>query len=177
MGIFSNDQYSLTLAECYSEEFKWIVPLVVTGKSNFNLIAIWAMDFPSNKKLSYVGQIYLAIKQYSDFIQQRDTIIIGDFNSNKIWDKKPRVGNHSELVELLSEMDIVSAYHNYFGEQQGSESQNTFFQYRKSELGYHIDYCFISKRLIKNLIEFKVHDIEEWKKMSDHIPILIEIKD
>jgi exodeoxyribonuclease-3 len=32
------------------------------------------------------------------------TIIAGDFNSNKIWDKKNRESNHSNVVEYLEKI-------------------------------------------------------------------------
>ena len=57
------------------------------NSKEINLFGIWAMPYKSSRAKSYVGQIWRAIHYYSNCLDD-DSILIGDFNSNAIWDKK-----------------------------------------------------------------------------------------
>ncbi len=104
-----------------------------------------------------------------------NSIIIGDFNSNSIWDQWDRWWNHSDVVNDLSKMNIKSLYHCYFNEEQGKESQPTFFLQRNRAKPYHIDYIFASKEFEKGMTNFEVADIEKWINFSDHLPVVCEL--
>ena len=51
----------------------------------------------------------------------KPALLIGDFNSNTIWDRKCRESNHSNVVKLLEEKGILSTYHLYHKQIQGKE--------------------------------------------------------
>ena len=57
---------------------------------------------------------------------------------------------------------------------QGHESEPTFYMYRSKKKPYHIDYCFYNKENIKNL---DIGKFEDWINLSDHMPIVLDIKD
>lgn len=58
-------------------------------------------------------------------------VVAGDFNSNTIWDyKRPAGQNHSGLVRQLASLGLVSAYHHFFREAHGAESQPTLYLQR-----------------------------------------------
>ena len=99
----------------------------------------------SDRQQSYIGQVYKAVGKYQNFISQADTVILGDLNSNQIFDKKFRIGNHTTVVNLLAEMGLVSAYHDYYREAHGSETRPTFYLYRHQAKPLHLDYIFIPK--------------------------------
>ena len=103
----------------------------------------------------------------------KNTIIIGDFNSNSIWDSNHDKRNHSAVVSQLKEIGLVSAYHIENEEKQGKETQNTFFLYRHPDKSYHIDYAFVDKDRIKS---FEIPKSDIWLKYSDHKPIILELK-
>jgi exodeoxyribonuclease III len=173
LGVFSYTGLHFELHGTYIDSIKYCVPLKVSGHFNFNLIAIWAMGH-KDPALSYIGQVFQALAAYQSFIEGAETILIGDFNSNTIWDRARRVGNHSRVVADLEKAGIVSLYHTYFREDQGSETQPTFYLYRNQEKSYHLDYCFASSPWAHKLKSVSVGPYAEWKHLSDHSPVFIE---
>jgi exodeoxyribonuclease-3 len=171
LGIFSYGKYKFKLHEQYNSDFKTIVPISITeGQFDFTLYAICANN-PQDKTNQYVGQVWKAINYYDNLLGAVDSILIGDFNSNTIWDKKNRIGNHTDVVKFLESKDIHSLYHRHFSEQQGKETQPTFYLYRHEDKPYHIDYCFVSNSLLRSMNGFKIGRYEEWKMYSDHMPL------
>jgi len=135
---------------------------------------IWACK-TDDRDNRYIGQVWKAIHYYDQIISTSRTILIGDFNSNKIWDRKHRHGNHSEVVDKLKEKDINSAYHKYFKEEQGIESNPTFFLQRKENKPYHIDYCFCSADINVRVQNIEIGKYNDWIPHSDHMPMIIDI--
>jgi exonuclease III len=173
LGVFSYSNYKFRLLECHNPNFKNILPISVTGgKIDFILFAIWANN-PEDKDGQYVTQIWKAINYYENLLSENKTILIGDFNSNSIWDKPRREGNHSTVVEKLRLKKIFSTYHNFYKQEQGKEKHPTLFMYRHENKPYHIDYCFASNDFIETLENVEVGSYVDWTKHSDHKPLII----
>jgi exodeoxyribonuclease-3 len=144
IGIFSYSDYKLELLDSFNPEYRYILPFRISGNGqDFTLFAIWAMDNKEFPEARYIGQVWRAINYYKELLNN-STILVGDFNSNKIWDYKDRVGNHTSVVNKLRDYDIHSLYHEHSKENQGKETKPTFYMYRKLDKPYHIDYCFAS---------------------------------
>jgi exodeoxyribonuclease III len=175
IGIFSYSDYSFEFLKSFNPEFKHVIPLKATrlGESFF-LFAIWAMNNKENPDARYIEQVWLAINYYKELLNG-DTILIGDFNSNQIWDYKERVGNHSDVVGFLKERNIYSLYHLQNSVNHGEEKDSTFFMYRKKDRPYHVDYCFVSKQILNNGYNLILGPVDEWIDLSDHLPMVIEI--
>lgn len=103
----------------------------------------------------------------------KDTILIGDFNANKIWDDPDCWWNMSDNNKILNNLGLYSAYHITQMEQLGEEKTSTFYLYRHLDRPYHIDYAYINPQ---NLVSFKILDKDKYLKYSDHIPLLLETK-
>jgi exonuclease III len=175
IGIYSYSDYKIELLPHFNPEFRYILPLRVTGlEQTFTLFAIWAMSNKENYQARYIGQIWLAINHYADLLGG-SVILIGDFNSNKIWDYKDRIGNHSDVVRKLAENNIDSVYHRHFGIEQGKEKHPTFFLQRKQNKPYHIDYCFASAEINDKVKNIEIGSYENWMEYSDHSPLIIDI--
>ena len=126
---------------------------------------------------SYVAQAYNAMCFYDKYFTG-NTVIIGDFNSNAIWDnKKQRRVKHQALVRKLSNDNFSSVYHEMNDEQQGHETQPTLFFHHQKEKAYHIDYAFMHRSMFDNLADFRVGKHEEWGQKSDHMPLFLNLKD
>lgn len=161
LGVFAKENIHIT--ENQWSKFCLRNFLSIKVNDSFDLVAVWACK-------PYIEEYYIYqsinITNYSD-----NTIIIGDFNSNAIWDKKHYTRTHSAVVEQLNTIGICSAYHYQNNEMQGSETQPTFYLYRHFDKGYHIDHCFTAA---KNIQDYRILSNLDWLEKSDHLPIIIE---
>jgi len=174
----------LSFSDCIVEKIereqvgRYVIPIRVRiREEEITLFAVWAMNDKMQPRNRYIGQVWLALQQFEPLLNDR-TILIGDFNSNTIWDfpKRTRIANHSEVVDFLSKRRIQSVYHFLEKQQHGEEVTNTFFLYRKPQRGYHIDFCFASESLIQKTSRFEIGKTEEWLGRSDHMPLVYEFQ-
>ena len=173
LGVFSYSDYRFQLLDCHNPSFKNILPIAVTGgKVDFTLFAVWANN-PEDKDGQYVTQVWKAINYYEDLIKENKTVLIGDFNSNMIWDKPRREGNHSTVVNKLEAKKIFSTYHKYYNQIQGKEEHPTLHLYRHENKPYHLDYCFASNDFIEVLDHVELGTYHDWTMHSDHKPLII----
>ena len=121
-----------------------------------------------------MGQFWKYLQIHKNDLTKGKQLILGDFNSNAIWDKRDRWWNHSDVVNELGQHGLRSLYHQRFLEEQGKESKPTFFLHRNEEKPYHIDYVFVSEEYIDSNIT--IGKKEKWLPQSDHLPIEIEIE-
>ena len=171
--IFSFNDYKFELLPAFNPEFRYILPFRVTGHGQtFTLFAIWAINNKENYEARYIVQIWLAINHYAGLLANT-TILVGDFNSNKIWDYKDRVGTHSDVVRKLADNNIQSIYHRHFDSEQGKEKHPTFFLQRNLNKPYHIDYCFASADIIDKVQNVEIGTYENCIAHSDHSPLII----
>lgn len=172
LGIFAKSGIELKQLN-WSNSFrdhsvKYFLPCMVNEE--FQLLGVWTH---SNKSpnFGYMGQFWKYLQ--SNFELFDNILIVGDFNSNAIWDQWDRWWNHSDVVKILQEKGIESIYHLVNNEEQGKEKIPTFYLQKNLEKPYHIDYFFGSKYFQK-LKDFKVEHHNDWIKLSDHVPLIFE---
>ncbi len=176
LGIFSFNNVKLKLRRNYNPALKFIIPVSVRkAELHFNLFAIWANN-PGDPDGQYVEQTWKAIHHYSKYLK-KNTILAGDFNSNTIWDRKNRAGNHSNVVQKLARKKIVSAYHLFYKQVQGAEQHPTFYLYKHRDKPYHLDYCFVSGDIADRIRTVEIGEFDYWMKYSDHVPVSINFED
>lgn len=173
LGIFSYSQFRFKLMKNHKPELKMIIPVKVTGgNEKFTLFAVWASN-PTDPDGQYVEQVWKALQHYNRQLSKKNTILIGDFNSNTIWDRKSRAGNHSDVVNKLNKKGIVSSYHLHHKQIQGAEEHPTFYLYRHKNKPYHLDYCFVSGNLAGRIQSVEIGEHDHWTKYSDHVPVMV----
>jgi hypothetical protein len=176
IGIYSYADYKLQLLDIFNPDYRYVLPFRISRNGNeFTLFAIWAMDNKEYPDARYIGQVWLAMNHYRSLLNDA-TILLGDFNSNAIWDYKDRVGNHSDVVDMLKGFDIYSLYHEQYASAHGKEVKPTFYMQRNLNKPYHIDYCFASKRIIESGYTITIGNYEHWCDKSDHVPIIIDLR-
>lgn len=173
LGVFAREDYKLE--QLYWEDFELELFLPIRVNDNFQLLAAWT-KYANSPKFQYIGQLWKYLQLHEELIKVQPTLICGDLNSNAQWDVWDRWWNHSDVVNQLQAMNILSLYHELSNEEQGKETLPTFFMNRNHEKNYHIDYLFCHRNLFsKNNSSFKIFDKYEWLNYSDHIPLLFEI--
>jgi endonuclease/exonuclease/phosphatase family metal-dependent hydrolase len=119
-----------------------------------------------------------AMETYRKLVATGPTVVIGDFNSNAIFDHyHPKTLNHSALIRLLDSFGLVSGYHEFFREAHGAESRPTCYLLWKENRPYHIDYCFVPKAWMARVQAVTVGDYESWKQYSDRRPLSVIVTD
>jgi exonuclease III len=177
LGIFSYSDFRFKVLDEHNPSLQMIIPVSVTGgPCDFILFAIWANN-PDDKDGQYIEQVWKGVHYYDALLTGIKTILAGDFNSNTIWDRKRREGNHSNVVKLLEAKGIFSSYHLHYRQAQGMEKHPTLYMYRHKDKPYHIDYCFVSADLVKKIQSVKVGNFKFWTKYSDHVPVIVTFDD
>ncbi|WP_407405272.1 endonuclease/exonuclease/phosphatase family protein [Chryseobacterium sp.] len=173
IAVFTFSNFKIELLDIHNPDFEYVIPLSIkSDAAEYVMLAVWTQK-PTNHDC-YTSQIWNAIHYYTDLLKIENLLIIGDFNSNSIWDKPRRIYNHTNLVNKLIEHKIYSSYHVFFNEVQGRETQPTLYLHRKIDKPYHIDYCFISENLKNKLTKVEIGTYSYWTKLSDHSPLILE---
>ena len=176
LAIFSYGDLKLKALEVHNKDLQMIVPISVTGgEFDFNLFAVWAYN-PTDPDGTYVEQVWKAIHHYDELLSSKLAILAGDFNSNTIWDRKRRAGNHTNVVKYLADKGIHSTYHLQHQQIQGKEQHPTFYLYRHLDKPYHLDYCFVSEAIAERMVSVEVGDHAFWCVYSDHVPLMVTIE-
>lgn len=175
LGVFATPNIridNLDWSNIYNNhDVKYFLPFSINN--SLNIIAVWNHK-NNSPNFGYIGQMwkYLQINKQ----KMMKAMIVGDFNSNSIWDEWDRWWNHSDVIRELREIGIESLYHNMFKEKQGEESLPTFFLYRNIDKAYHIDYIFAPKEIADKVNKFEIGSAEEWLPISDHLPVICEFR-
>lgn len=175
IGVFSKGP-KIEKLEWDANNLKLFLPVRVDEK--FNLVGVWTKaNFRRHSR--YIGQFWHYLQAHKLNVSLSPIVICGDFNSNKIWDYKPRDATHSDVVAALKELNIESLYHLANSENQGEETQPTFYLHKNREKPYHIDYSFLSPTLIPADLPktISISPKEYWLAFSDHMPIEFLVND
>ena len=181
VGYFS-DNYQCKLLPEHNNAFRYVVPYEISGENeHFTIFSIWTKDKDiDNKKIEYTEQVWKAINYdaYKQYLNN-SALLIGDFNSNNYWHKQyiaKKVPSQSDIIKKLSELNIVSVYHEYYKCINGKEEDPTLLWQMSEVQRFHIDYCFAS--LDFNIKNIEIGTINEWRKTkySDHCPLIIELE-
>jgi exonuclease III len=173
LGAFSQPGVSNSSAASswMTTDLKLFTPFVLNEE--FQVLGVWTKA-DGAKVFRYIGQLWKYLQVHRTQLHRDKTILLGDFNSNRIWDKPDRWWNHSDVVEELESIGLQSTYHRQTGEAQGQESTPTFFLQRNVEKAYHIDYGFVSDDLLDQS-NVKIGEQKNWLGVSDHMPVMLKI--
>src|SRR6202795_4132032 len=124
--VLAAPEYSIRRLPVLDDVPKFVIPIGVSGPGiEFTLLAVWAKG---DSMSEYVQCIVTAVEMYRELISSLPCVLMGDFNSSVQFASMCRAdSNHLSLVTLLASLGFVSAYHTFFGEEQGQESRPTLY--------------------------------------------------
>ncbi|WP_339173306.1 endonuclease/exonuclease/phosphatase family protein [Solibacillus sp. FSL R5-0691] len=175
VGVFTfSKDYKLDLL-VEDIKYEWIIPIKVSGKENFTLIAVWTKRMPS---ASYGKVLYNAFIEYENLIKNGPVIIMGDFNLEKrvtsSYSGLGGKGGYNKIIDLFNSFNLTSCYHHINKEEYGMESKYTYYHHQNLEKPFHIDYCLVSKEYIPFIRKFSIGEVSEYLSVSDHSPLIFE---
>ena len=170
LGIFCTESLKISNNNWETNNLKYFISANINDE--FNIIGLWN-HHANSPTFGYIGQFWKYLQINKNLMSK--VLVVGDFNSNKIWDKWDRWWNHSDVVRELEEIEIRSLYHEYFNEEQGEEQCPTFYLQKNILKPYHIDYAFADKKTFDKIRSIEIGQKTEWLQWSDHMPILIDL--
>ncbi len=171
LGVLGFARHDYRIDPAITSDLPWFIPLTIADL-DVRVLAAWSHVKTSTVR--YVRLTHLAMDHYEQFLDAR-SIVIGDLNSNSIWDAKHPGRNHSQLVERLAARGLHSVYHRNRGELHGEESAPTHYLYRHLDRPYHLDYAFAGEMLLRRA-KLEVGGPDEWLRYSDHVPLVLDLK-
>jgi endonuclease/exonuclease/phosphatase family metal-dependent hydrolase len=146
-------------------------PVVVSGPTSFNLLAIWALPRPN-----YVRAMSNALDVYSGFLMSGPSVIVGDFNCFAGWSGSPPTPRHVRLARRLrEELGFVSAYHASPRHRSEHGDVPTHFWLWKESNPYHIDFCFVPASWATAIRSVHVEPFSAQAWRSDHRPVVVDL--
>lgn len=136
----------------------------------FHVAGVWT--FKSAGRGSSYRQAQEGVEKHADWLVQKPSIILGDFNTNACYGDG---GVWQSLWERLEPLGFVSAYHHFFDQPFGAESRPTYFHRGHEAEPWHVDYCFIPAAWKSSLRHVEVGDFASCKGVSDHRPIVVDL--
>ncbi len=174
LGVFTRNGVSIESAT----EIEECQYALAVETDVLDALAVWAMNDKQNPRQRYIGQVWTALQNKPGFVDG-DTIFLGDFNWNIVWDESPKsplCGDFSKTVEELNGYGLQSVYHQITEEEFGEESSPTLFMHKKEERPYHVDYAFLPEPMLESAV-ISVGNYDDWIDESDHMPIIIDVDD
>jgi exonuclease III len=170
IGVFSYTNVTLNAVDGHDPMYAFRRYRAEYRGLPFQVIAVWTSATKS-RKTSY-KQAIEGIRHHACWIQQRPTVILGDFNDNASF----RTTNWPELQELLQPLGLISAYHSHAGEAFGKETRRTYFHRGKEDASAaHLDYCFLPQEWVLKIKRVEVCAYSEWRSLSDHVPLVVDL--
>ena len=180
LGVVAFNGYRIARAEPFHPTLHHLLPVHVTGPETCNLLAVWAQNASGgNTRKHQLGPLRRGLTKYRAFLSDGPTILGGDLNNNKYWDRPGWRMNHMKMVERAQSLGLVSAYHTVTGEADGAETQPTHYWRDRKKDGptYHIDYAFVPANRVHAIHEMRIGTFEDWcgNGLSDHVPVIIDV--
>jgi hypothetical protein len=174
LGIFAKRPWRIRRVPLAVTLPRYVLPVQVTGPASFLLVGVWAMNDGRDR---YVRGMHRAVDLCARLLAAQPCVFLGDLNSNSIWDHEhPATLSHSALVRKLESYGLVSAYHTVHNEAHGAERTATYFEHRRADRPYHLDYCFVPSAWVPGIRSVSIGEHAHWTGWSDHMPLTTELE-
>lgn len=173
VAVFAGNGYRVDPLPSPRELPKWVLPLRVTGRACFTLVAVWTLPIAG----SYSRALIEGVDALREMFAGGPTVVAGDFNASPVFDRPRARYGYLRAAALLAEAGVESAYHAFHAEAPGAERSATYYHQWKREQPFHIDYCFVPRGWLPRVRDVAVGSYDGWRGRSDHRPLLVDIAD
>jgi endonuclease/exonuclease/phosphatase family metal-dependent hydrolase len=136
------------------------------------ICAVWAHRGAVGRP--YIGQLHLALQSPPDWLNHPQAVLLGDFNTNAIWDRPRRAWGHGPTLAQLTARGMASAYHQHRGVAHGAEAHPSFFLHRSRDKPYHLDYLYAGRGWAVE--DCQIGAPQDWLAHSDHMPLTVRLR-
>ena len=118
-----------------------VVPVHVHAPEPFLFVGVWTHREPSYAKVAWDAMSACAHEANKRGLP---LVAAGDFNIWPALEDRTEARTSSKFLTCMqNKLRLVSVYHAYHPEKEGSETRFThYFRFNKDK-GYHLDYCFV----------------------------------
>lgn len=169
LGVFISKEHKQEIPVWANKELNYAIPLLINDE--YLLLAVWPTILKDTTSDSYVEILLGILEYYKDYIKKYKTVIIGDYNIISST-KRSGKSNPYPIFDWMNEHELKSAHHSFLGESYGNESMPSYYHQFKESSKFFIDYAFTNAEIV----DYKLFTWEETNRMSDHVPIMVEIK-
>ncbi len=171
--LAANQQSTITAVPSDGLGSEVYVAAQVGGPIDFRVLAVWVKPLGKRWR-TYERSLENALDYYGDWLSKGPAVVMGDFNA----DARLKNGSEAEWATRLSrDFGLVSAYHAFHHVLPRKETRQTFYQYRHANRAYdcHIDMCFVPEAWLRRIVNVNVGSYEQWSRLSDHCPLVVDI--
>lgn len=164
-AIYTRD---LPVREIPIDDYKgWVVACEVLLPDNSEVIVISIhAQIIKGYVFPNLSNVFAAL---SPILQDRQFIVGGDLNSCRLIDKVQRTKYHTEFFDRIESTGFFNCHRKFH-----ADEQQTFWG-GNIKYPYQDDHLFVSECLAEQVISCDVLDNKSIRKLSDHIPVLMEI--
>jgi len=174
LGVLVKRQ-EVVVSPLLQDEWTYFLPLTFP-ESGIRLLATWAYNHRATRfGPGRIGCPLEVLASMSEWLGEGHALVVGDFNNSVVWDKPNGPRNFGAVDAKLCALGFRSAYHSHTSEVLGSETRSTYFHTKNLAKPFHIDYCFVHSSL--NIESVTVPEFAQWRAVSDHVPIIVELDD
>jgi endonuclease/exonuclease/phosphatase family metal-dependent hydrolase len=169
-----SSRLALEALEARTGQGQWAVAGRLAGAPD--ILGIWSR--PTNPgAANYGASVTATLGAWADQLADGQMLVAGDFNVGFPIAREGRTRYARQLVRTWEALGLVSVYHFFFDVQMGQESRATFFDERRRELGWHIDYVLMHRRHLHRVRNVELGDFWEWvaSGRSDHVPLIVDL--
>jgi hypothetical protein len=152
----------------------WAVAAALVGGPD--ILGIWSRP-PHPSGAGYAASVTATLSAWADVLANGHMVVAGDFNVGFPIAREGQTRYARKLVRTWEGLGLASVYHSFFDVEMGQESRATFFDERRRELGWHIDYTLIHRDQLHRVRNVELGDYWEWVATghSDHVPLIIDL--
>lgn len=169
LGVFVSKEHKQIIPDWANPKLSYAIPIIIDDE--YLLLAVWPTILKGITSDSYVDILLEILECYKEYIAKYKTVIIGDYN---IISSNKRAGKNNPypIFDWMQEHGLKSAHHSFLNETYGNESLPSYHHQFKEESKFFIDYAFTNAEIV----DYKLFTWDESNRMSDHVPIFVEIK-